>query len=155
MFCPSVIKKVHNFYFYLQFYRDFIRKAFHGLLLIYGFLQILKVGVNVQEDLAKLQREYGVPSSGWVDIRYLAKQFRPEQRKLGLASIAEEFLPGVKLDKDWRVSASNWEADELSTKQVSTQFHLLISKPGILVIFPETSVNLLSETLSLDVKLSH
>ena len=121
MFCPSVIKKVHNFYFYLQFYRDFIRKAFHGLLLIYGFLQILKVGVNVQEDLAKLQREYGVPSSGWVDIRYLAKQFRPEQRKLGLASIAEEFLPGVKLDKDWRVTASNWEADELSTKQVSRQ----------------------------------
>lgn len=81
--------------------------------------KILKVGVNVQEDLSKLQREYGVPSSGWVDIRYLAKQFRPEQRKLGLASIAEEFLPGVKLDKDWRVSASNWEADELSSKQVN------------------------------------
>ena len=122
MFCPSVIIKGPQF-FYLQFYRNFIRKgeAFHGLLLIYGFLQILKVGVNVQEDLSKLQREYGVPSSGWVDIRYLAKQFRPEQRKLGLASIAEEFLPGVKLDKDWRVSASNWEADELSTKQVSRQ----------------------------------
>ena len=40
-------------------------------------------------------------------------------QKLGLASIAETFLEGVKMDKSWWVSASDWEAEELSSKQVN------------------------------------
>jgi len=78
---------------------------------------VVKVGVNIKEDAAKLKRDYGVGTEGWVDIRHLAKRFRPNQKRLGLAGLAQEFLD-VKLDKDWRVSASNWEKETLSNKQV-------------------------------------
>jgi len=80
--------------------------------------KIIKVGVNIQEDAGKLHREFGVSTAGWVDMRHLAKKFRPDQRKLGLAGIAQAFLD-VKLDKDWRVSASDWEAETLTKKQIN------------------------------------
>ena len=75
------------------------------------------MGVNIQEDVSKLHREYGVKTVGWMDLRHLAKQLRPDQKKLGLAGLADAFL-NVKLDKNWQVSASNWEADTLTQKQV-------------------------------------
>jgi len=81
--------------------------------------KILKVGVNIQGDISKLHHEYGVATRHWVDIRHLAQKSRPNMQKLGLASIAETFLEGVKMDKNWWVSASDWEAEELSPKQVS------------------------------------
>ena len=37
-------------------------------------------------------------------------------RKLGMAGLASSFL-GLRMDKDWRVRASDWEADELSERQ--------------------------------------
>ena len=37
-------------------------------------------------------------------------------RKLGMAGLASSFLD-LRMDKDWRVRASDWEADDLSERQ--------------------------------------
>ena len=78
---------------------------------------IIKVGVNIHADICRLKNDYGVSTSSWVDIRHLAKRFRPDLTKLGLASLAKEFL-NVTIDKDWKIAASNWEAKKLVPRQI-------------------------------------
>ena len=70
-------------------------------------------------ELNSVSDQTWVATRHWVDIRHLAQKSRPNMQKLGLASIAETFLEGVKMDKNWWVSASDWEAEELSSKQVN------------------------------------
>eukprot|EP00095_Tigriopus_kingsejongensis_P011431 maker-scaffold222_size251774-snap-gene-0.18 protein:Tk11431 transcript:maker-scaffold222_size251774-snap-gene-0.18-mRNA-1 annotation:"exonuclease 3 -5 domain-containing protein 2-like isoform x2" len=80
--------------------------------------ECLKLGVGVLNDAQKLKRDYGVVVQGAVDLRGPARELRPQLRRLGLAGLAQAFL-GVTMDKDWRISASNWEADVLSPRQVT------------------------------------
>jgi hypothetical protein len=79
---------------------------------------IIKLGVGIQDDAFKLKNDFAVSVRGWFDLRHLAGAHRPEATKLGMAGLALSFL-GVHMDKDWRVRASDWEAGELSDRQVN------------------------------------
>lgn len=66
---------------------------------------------------------------GCVDLRHLVllKQGVDgggSSHNLGLSALAQMFL-NQTLDKDWRVRASDWEADSLTKRQVSTTVVLL------------------------------
>lgn len=77
---------------------------------------IVKVGVGPYEDANYLAKDYGVCVGSTLDLRYLAVMARCEPRGLGKLSLDNL---NVKLDKDWRVSCSNWEANTLSQRQVN------------------------------------
>lgn len=76
---------------------------------------IVKVGVVPMDDARHLARDYGLCVAGTLDLRHMARaaNFRP----LGLAKMALEHL-GVVMDKDWRISCSNWEATQLTARQI-------------------------------------
>lgn len=78
---------------------------------------VLKLGVGINEDARKLERDYDVLVRGCCDLRHWVQQFRPNLRRRGLAGLAYAFL-GVTMDKDWRVRASNWENPELTPEQI-------------------------------------
>lgn len=59
--------------------------------------------------------DYNIQISGYIDLRYLAKECCLQERSLG--ALAYKLL-GCKLDKDWRIRASNWEAESLSDRQI-------------------------------------
>lgn len=75
---------------------------------------IIKVGVAISDDSNLLMNDYNIQVSGYIDLRYLAKDGFLEERSL--AALAYKLL-GCKLDKDWRVRASDWEAELLSDRQ--------------------------------------
>ena len=54
-------------------------------------------------------------SGSYLDLRFLALHTSNVQHG-GLASLVRQLL-NRKLDKDWRIRASNWEIDELNQKQ--------------------------------------
>lgn len=60
-------------------------------------------------------KDYGVCVANTLDLRHLAKECG--DRPGGLAQLSESHL-NVKLDKNWRVRCSDWEADTLMTVQV-------------------------------------
>ncbi|XP_054273426.1 exonuclease 3'-5' domain-containing protein 2-like isoform X2 [Macrosteles quadrilineatus] len=76
---------------------------------------ILKVGVAVIADARYLYADYGVKCVSCLDLRHLAKQVDVDPK--GLSRLAQDLL-GVKLDKDWRVSCSDWEAESLTARQI-------------------------------------
>ncbi|XP_037943336.1 exonuclease 3'-5' domain-containing protein 2 isoform X1 [Teleopsis dalmanni] len=78
--------------------------------------RILKVGVDSHEDAKKLAFDYSLCVSGTYDLRFLAKEngYKAE----GLAKLAKSHL-NVVLDKNWRLSCSNWEAVELTSAQLN------------------------------------
>lgn len=76
---------------------------------------ILKVGVAPQGDASYLARDYGVCVASTFDLRYLAAM--TGCRPGGLAKMSEDYLK-VKLDKDWRIRCSDWEAPTLHEKQL-------------------------------------
>ncbi|CAL4069078.1 unnamed protein product, partial [Meganyctiphanes norvegica] len=90
---------------------------------------IIKCGVGCMEDSQYLFTDYGIRVKGCLDLRYLyllattqdefIENNEPIQCKnnLGLSSLTEELL-GKKLDKDWRIRASDWEANDLSPRQI-------------------------------------
>jgi len=78
---------------------------------------IYKVGVAVIDDKSKLLQHYALDVNGCVDIRHLVVQYSYHEGKLGLESLASLVL-GVKLDKDWRLRASDWEAEILNHRQI-------------------------------------
>lgn len=82
---------------------------------------VLKVGVGTIEDSDYLYQDYNLQVQGCIDLRHLV--LLKEELKgnggghhLGLSALAKAFL-GITLDKDWRVRASDWEADILSKRQ--------------------------------------
>jgi hypothetical protein len=64
-----------------------------------------------------------------VDLRHLVVRYRAHEDKLGLEALA--FMSrtlGVKLDKDWKLRAGDWEAETLSTRQLEyTANHALVA----------------------------
>lgn len=77
--------------------------------------RIVKVGVAPMDDARNLQRDYGLRVTSTLDLRHMARARRLPA--LGLAKMSLAHL-GVTMDKDWRISCSNWEAPELSARQI-------------------------------------
>jgi len=78
---------------------------------------VFKVGVAVLDDSKKLITDFGIDVVSCVDLRHLVVRYRTHEGKLGLEALAFMIL-GVKLDKDWKLRAGDWEAETLSTRQV-------------------------------------
>lgn len=70
----------------------------------------------IQEDANKLLHDYSIYVDGVLDLRHLVKLVGGEPR--GLAKLVQTFL-NEELDKDWRISASNWDAEVLTEKQIT------------------------------------
>ena len=75
----------------------------------------LKVGVGIMGDMRRLRADYGLSASHFIDLRHMTRNTRIEPG--GLASLVRQML-GRKLDKNWQIQTSNWEADELSEEQL-------------------------------------
>ena len=82
--------------------------------------EVFKVGVGICEDRTRLVQAWSsLELASWLDLRHLVvNHWRSQQARLGLQGLAQGVL-GVSLDKDWRVRASDWEADQLSVRQVN------------------------------------
>jgi len=78
---------------------------------------VFKVGVAILDDSKKLMIDYGLDVLSCVDLRHLVVKYWKHQGKLGLEALADIVL-GVKLDKDWKLRAGNWEAEKLSHRQL-------------------------------------
>lgn len=76
---------------------------------------IVKVGVAPQGDAGYLVQDYGVCVASTFDLRYMAAM--TNCRPAGLGRMSEDYLK-VKLDKNWRIRCSDWEAPSLSDKQL-------------------------------------
>ncbi|XP_063696742.1 exonuclease 3'-5' domain-containing protein 2-like [Culicoides brevitarsis] len=76
---------------------------------------ILKVGVSPQNDGKYLSHDYGAGVASTLDLRYMAQEARITPQGLGKMSKSEL---GIELNKDWRIRASNWEAETLSEHQI-------------------------------------
>ena len=76
---------------------------------------VYKVGVGVMDDKSRLKSHHKMNVAKWVDIRHLVVNHWTDPGKLGLESLASHIL-GVKMDKDWRIKASDWGADTLTQR---------------------------------------
>lgn len=76
---------------------------------------IVKIGVAPQGDAGYLVQDYGVCVASTLDLRYMAAM--TGCRPGGLGKMSEDYLK-VKLDKNWRIRCSDWEAPSLSEKQM-------------------------------------
>ncbi|XP_075980451.1 exonuclease 3'-5' domain-containing 2 isoform X2 [Anticarsia gemmatalis] len=77
---------------------------------------IYKVGVAPADDSQYLFHDFGVACKQTLDLRHLADLSRHEPG--GLAFLAKSVL-GAVMDKSWKVRCSDWEAEELTTRQVN------------------------------------
>uniref|UniRef100_A0A1I8M6E0 Exonuclease 3'-5' domain-containing protein 2 n=1 Tax=Musca domestica TaxID=7370 RepID=A0A1I8M6E0_MUSDO len=78
--------------------------------------EVLKVGVDPHGDAKKLCHDYGVGVASTFDLRFLAAM--TGRKPAGLANLSKSVL-NVELDKHWRLVCSDWEATELSPKQLN------------------------------------
>jgi len=81
---------------------------------------LLKVGVSVGDDLAKLRHDWGVASSGYVDVGRVGGRIFFHHcpfRTMSLQNMVRNVW-GIQLPKSDAVRLGNWEHPELSTKQV-------------------------------------
>lgn len=67
------------------------------------------------DDAHLLMNDYNIKVSGCIDLRYLAKECGVKERSL--SALANQLL-GCELDKDWRIRASDWEAELLTERQI-------------------------------------
>lgn len=76
---------------------------------------IFKVGVVPEDDAKYLAHDYGLHVSGTLDLRHIAAHLalKPE----GLARMAKEHL-NVVMEKNWRISCSDWEQQQLTPVQL-------------------------------------
>ncbi|KAJ8289638.1 hypothetical protein GJAV_G00003600 [Gymnothorax javanicus] len=81
---------------------------------------VLKVGVGCHEDGKRLARDYGLALGCTVDLRYLALRQRRAvlNNGLSLKSLAADLL-NIPLDKSLELRCSDWEADCLTSEQVT------------------------------------
>ncbi|XP_045458128.1 exonuclease 3'-5' domain-containing protein 2 [Melitaea cinxia] len=77
---------------------------------------IYKVGVSPGNDVKYLAKDYSVYTKSTLDIRHLAELCNYEPGGLGSLSKA---LLGIELDKSWRIRCSDWEAEELTERQIT------------------------------------
>ncbi|XP_059458907.1 3'-5' exonuclease-like [Corylus avellana] len=97
------------------FYSDYIPESLKSFMMDSNFIF---VGIEVDDDIAKLDNEYGLPSNKSADIRELAKAQWPGRfRRPGLKDLALE-VSGLAMKKPKHVCMSNWEARVLNENQV-------------------------------------
>ncbi|CAB3245439.1 unnamed protein product [Arctia plantaginis] len=77
---------------------------------------VYKVGVAPFDDSQNLLHDYSVATKCTLDLRHLAEHCGHESG--GLASLSKSLL-GAVMDKSWKIRCSNWEADELTPRQVN------------------------------------
>lgn len=73
--------------------------------------KIIKVGVVPEKDASLLYSDYGVITRSTLDLRFLYST------RKGLAGLSKDIL-NITLDKNYKIRCSDWEAAELSRKQV-------------------------------------
>ena len=79
---------------------------------------ILKIGIGIlDEDIKRFKSQWNIQPKGLVELKYLTKMFYPDIQKLGAKNLAMKFL-NVTLDKHWKISASDWEAEEFTPRQI-------------------------------------
>ena len=76
---------------------------------------IMKVGVGCHKDAENLKEDFGIKVLGTYDLRHLAKKANVTREKL--QHLSEDVL-GKTMDKDWKISASDWEDIHLSQRQI-------------------------------------
>ncbi|KAK8394426.1 hypothetical protein O3P69_006544 [Scylla paramamosain] len=106
----------------------FTRPLPESLQSLLGGVSIIKAGVGIDQDRRFLETDYGLLVQGCVDLRHVVlccpksnvagNTTGNSTPSLGLAALALRFL-GRTLDKDWRVRASDWEAETLTRRQQS------------------------------------
>lgn len=67
------------------------------------------------DDAQLLLNDYNIQVYGCIDLRYIARECSLQERSL--SALAYKLL-GCVLDKDWRVRASDWEAESLCDRQI-------------------------------------
>ena len=79
---------------------------------------VIKLGVGIDGDFKRLVTEGYVAAGNqsFLDLRFLAVH-SPTCEPGGLAALVRQVLKR-KLDKDWRIRASNWEENELTQRQM-------------------------------------
>uniref|UniRef100_A0A1A9WQ40 3'-5' exonuclease domain-containing protein n=1 Tax=Glossina brevipalpis TaxID=37001 RepID=A0A1A9WQ40_9MUSC len=77
--------------------------------------EIIKVGVEPAQDAQKLKEDYNLYVASTFDVRYFAIMIGC--KPLGLEKLSRGVL-NVELNKPWSISASNWEAEQLSIQQI-------------------------------------
>lgn len=96
---------------------DFIPNSIKGFLLNPNFTF---VGVQVEDDVAKLKNEYGLDCSSTMDVRAAAEARWPRMcffRRPGLKDLAREVC-GLDMKKPIHVCKSNWDARVLNEPQI-------------------------------------
>lgn len=76
---------------------------------------IIKVGVSCNDDAKFLLQDYAIKVNGCFDIRFLA--LLANHRAEGLGRLSKSVLD-IELDKNWRITCSDWEAESLSKPQI-------------------------------------
>lgn len=97
------------------FYLDYIPQSIKNFLMDANFTF---VGIEVADDIEKLQNDYGLGCSNCADIRDMAERQWPGRfRRPGLKDLALEVV-GLYMRKPKHVCMSNWEARLLTESQV-------------------------------------
>jgi len=94
---------------------------------------VIKAGVAILDDAKKLLVDYNIDLNGCVDLRHLVVRYTDHSERLGLDNLASTFL-GVTLDKDWRLRAGEWDAEELSDRQIEYAANDALVAVNILVM---------------------
>ncbi|XP_058118228.1 exonuclease 3'-5' domain-containing protein 2 [Anopheles ziemanni] len=76
---------------------------------------IIKVGVSPFDDARLLREDHRLKVESTLDLRFMAE--RAGLEPFGIARLANEVL-GLTLDKHWKIRCSDWEAPELSERQI-------------------------------------
>ncbi|KAL0849790.1 hypothetical protein ABMA28_011736 [Loxostege sticticalis] len=76
---------------------------------------IYKVGVAPDDDGRYLYQDYNIALKGTLDVRHIARLCGHKPGGLGALS---QSLLGIMLDKSWRIRCSDWEAEQLSERQI-------------------------------------
>ncbi|XP_070492794.1 exonuclease 3'-5' domain-containing protein 2-like [Chironomus tepperi] len=77
--------------------------------------EIMKVGIASVDDSNKLFQDYAIKVNGTFDIRFLA--LLANHKAEGLAKLSKSIL-NIELDKNWRITCSDWESPILSKAQI-------------------------------------
>lgn len=77
--------------------------------------EIIKCGIACSDDASKLLQDYAIKVNGTFDIRFLA--LLANHKGEGLARLSKAVL-NIELDKNWRISCSDWESHILTSTQI-------------------------------------
>jgi ribonuclease D len=88
-----------------------------GLASLLENASVLKTGVGIDGDVAKLKNDWSIEVKGAVDLSTVMMMHHDEPTYLSLAKLSVRLL-GVDMCKDRRVVLSNWERRKLSQEQV-------------------------------------